>query len=330
MINSEVILYKSDYSPFIDATINSIVDEWVVLNNHLEKQLSEWSKLVDSWALSINNTTSKDSLTLSILVARNILSNIYSSNVKSANLLCNLWASTKIYTKMINLNDDWKLNLINSNPAYEEEINTYKQPGVPEGTCINNNIDLVELELSIQNSFDLIKDTSLRIRNAVQYAMSTFIPLNLPPGMENGSCISFTSRNAPGAVFISMTPVILLAESIVHESVHNIVYNANRLIEFVKPTNTNKLLKSPLRDDARPIYGILHQAIVLHYLVEFYCELINNSDNENVKRNAKSIEKRMNQLQKDLKMSLETLSNNKEELLDHGQNLVNDMKQTIT
>ena len=38
----------------------------------------------------------------------------------------------------------------------------------------------------------------------------------------------------------------------------------------------------------------------------------------------------MNQLQKDLKMSLETLSNNKEELLDHGQNLVNDMKQTIT
>ena len=85
-----------------------------------------------------------------------------------------------------------------------------------------------------------------------------------------------------------------------------------------------------MRDDARPIYGILHQAIVLHYLVEFYCELINNSDNENVKRNAQSIEKRKNQLQKDLKMSLETLYNNKEELLDHGQNLVNDMKQTIT
>ena len=42
---------------------------------------------------------------------------------------------------MINLNDDWKLNLINSNPAYEEEINTYKQPGVPECTCINKNID---------------------------------------------------------------------------------------------------------------------------------------------------------------------------------------------
>ena len=44
---------------------------------------------------------------------------------------------------MINIDDEWKLNIINSNPAYEQEINIFKQPDVPKGTSINTYINFL-------------------------------------------------------------------------------------------------------------------------------------------------------------------------------------------
>ena len=152
--------------------------------------------------------------------------------------------------------------------------------------------------------------------------------IDLPERMEEGLCISFTARNAPGAIFVSMTPIILLAESIIHESVHNIVYNASRLIEFVK-NDSNVLVDSPFRKDKRPIYGVLHQSIVLHYLVEFYNEIMHLTDHDNIQRNINAIKKRGKELRSDLSMSIDILSKNKSELLNEGKSLLNLMKKTM-
>ena len=64
----------------------------------------------------------------------------------------------------------------------------------------------------------------------------------------------------------------------------------------------------------------------MHYLIEFYHKILKNNDHENIKRNIKPIKKRISELQTDLDMSIKILSKNKDELLNDGQELVNEMK----
>lgn len=122
-----------------------------------------------------------------------------------------------------------------------------------------------------------------------------------------------------------MTPMppILLAESIVHECVHSVLYAASRLREVT--TEGAGLFASPLRSDLRPVSGILHQALVLDYLVDFYQGVAACEDVPSVARNREPIAKRLQQHRADRERALGVLRAEGQGLAELGADLVREM-----
>ena len=110
------------------------------------------------------------------------------------------------------------------------------------------------------------------------------------PQMEEGQCISLASKMVPGLIYVSLAPPILLAESLVHESAH-LRFRALEEVTDLYTGGPDMRVKTPLREDLRPISGLMHQLVVLRYLAALY-EKLQTSAEETIVRQRPQVEKR--------------------------------------
>lgn len=115
-----------------------------------------------------------------------------------------------------------------------------------------------------------------------------FIDADTP--LEEGQCISMTSKMVPGLVYVSLAPPILLAESLVHESAH-LRFRALEEVTELYSDGPNMRVQTPLRTDPRPVSGLMHQLVVLRYLAALY-EKLRASAEATVARQRPQVEKR--------------------------------------
>jgi hypothetical protein len=138
------------------------------------------------------------------------------------------------------------------------------------------------------NLFDamrLIKDVDIDAFQMIKSTLKCVCPIYLITPLKRGDVISFTCDYAVGLIMYSSCPTILTAETIIHETRHNVLNSYLKINQYVKD---NKItVKTPLREDLRPLLGLLHQAYVLSGLVKFYKALLSVEqyhDMENVKK----------------------------------------------
>jgi hypothetical protein len=100
------------------------------------------------------------------------------------------------------------------------------------------------------------------------------------------SLLSSSSFGTIGSVFVSThfcnfdskeVPCLHFLDKWIHECAHNILYMASTEEEFFE-FDSSVLVKSPLRNDIRPLDGLFHQCFVLCRLVLFYMKLLENND----------------------------------------------------
>lgn len=137
-----------------------------------------------------------------------------------------------------------------------------------------------------------------------RFCSSIAIVESIPP-LEHGLCISSSSREIPGLIFISDVPILLMAESIVHESSH-LCLSSYEKQNNLYAADEYRLVDTPLRTDKRPVRGLLHQVWVLTNLVRYYRGL-RFADDAVVARNREKILKRLSLHERDLNDGLALL-----------------------
>ena len=143
------------------------------------------------------------------------------------------------------------------------------------------------------------------------------------PNLLEGQCVSLCSRTTPGIIYISSAPAILTAESIVHESAHQMLYAIAENYQLFIDENIK--IKTPLRSDLRPVSGLLHQLWVLHHLVVFYRSLLTASE-DLIERNRQKIEKRLKQHIDDLTSGCTVLEEYAHTLTSEGAQLFSEVR----
>jgi len=143
--------------------------------------------------------------------------------------------------------------------------------------------------------------------------------VNAVPELTRGQCISLCSKSVPGVVFLSAAPTILTAESVVHESAHQMLYAIEELHSLVRDEAARVV--TPLRPDARPVSGLLHQTWVLWHLIHFY-RVIVDANNDLVKANRSQICKRLDKHMQDYHTGYGILCENREALTPRGEAFV--------
>jgi HEXXH motif-containing protein len=216
--------------------------------------------------------------------------------------------------------------VIETDPVFAEEARDLSNPDVSRTLDLCEGMSPQDTKL-LETAIELINLANGRCREVVSVGLDTLAILELPPNMPAGSCISFTSRSAPGAIFLTMTAPILLAESIVHEAVHNVLYTATRLSQVT--LGGRKMLRSPLRKDLRPLEGVIHQAVVLDYLCEFYDRILQYPSIDSVSRNISQITKRLYKCREDKQMALTEIYEVADDLGPLGLEIVGMMHRRI-
>jgi hypothetical protein len=100
----------------------------------------------------------------------------------------------------------------------------------------------------------------------VKYFSPSVFPVASPSRMEN---ISVSSEFFPGWIVVSLDTPLYMAESLVHEASHNLLYALSRDFQFVNP-NCHHYFYSPWRPDPRPPGGLLHACFVFCNVIEMY------------------------------------------------------------
>jgi HEXXH motif-containing protein len=306
-ISAYNILFAANDNAFSAECFHALSSEWEALNSYLTKELEKWPGLAEKWELNAiaNDARQWKNLALPVLTAHKIVSSLQSKTASIANDKCVKWESATVLKKEISVPGLAEVTMNMANPAFDEESELMSHPDMPASTAIDKNATLSSTKNSLLEAFSMITNASQRSVDVVTAGLSNIVVLELPANMPEGECISFTSRSSPGTVFLSNMPPILFAESLIHESAHNVLYSACRLREIT--SDDHSLHSSPLRPDPRPISGIIHQVLVLHYLVDFYKGLRECTDIPKVKRNERQIEKRYKKLDSELKQGVETL-----------------------
>lgn len=138
-----------------------------------------------------------------------------------------------------------------------------------------------------------------------------FISAN--PRIDEGQCISLTSKTVPGMAYASSMPSILLTESLVHESVH-LRFRAIEEVKDLYARGIDSRVATPLRTDLRSVSGLMHQLVVLRYLCSLY-EMLVVSEDATIARQRPQVEKRFHVHTQDL---------------DAGKRMARDVKNTLT
>ncbi len=314
----------------MDACRKAALQEWEVLDGYLGRTLDAWGPLAEHWDLrtQARRESSWKTLALPISASHLVVSRLQGVARDSADELCMSWMGSPIIMMGRTHEIAGVVTVTAAHPCLAEEVKAMHHPEIGTELKLEQDCSLDEFHSNLAEALSLIGQHSERGREAVSAGLSYLAVLEKPPGLKEGGCISFTSRSAPGVVFLTPMPPILLAESIVHEAVHGVLYAATRIARV--HAEHPGLLESPLRPDPRPAEGLVHQALVLSYLADFFEGLSNSEDNDRVTRNAKQIEKRLHQHRSDLEQALATLDANGEMLTELGKSLVARIKKKYT
>lgn len=147
-------------------------------------------------------------------------------------------------------------------------------------------------------------------------SVSAIVPLELEPPLEPGKCVSLSIAAAPGVVLLTMIPIILLSETLLHEAAHCRLSAAESLAKLWVSSGVR--VASPLRPDPRPIAGLYHQAYVVMWLSRYYCLLREATQERVIQRNRRQIDKRIEKLTSGLRTAVSTLRGNVSELTPLG------------
>lgn len=156
-------------------------------------------------------------------------------------------------------------------------------------------------------------------------SVTAIAPLGLDPQLEDGKCFSMSIGTSPGLVLLTVTPVILLAETLLHESAHNRLSAVDGIKRLWRSGSVR--VKSPLRTDARPISGLYHQAYVLFNLCRYHALLREISGDIAIEKNRRQIDKRIAEFTFGLNAAIETLRANEKELTPFGLMVLDAMMQ---
>lgn len=305
---------------FVQRCQHVVQEEWRALNQHLSGVDKSWGQLVASWGLDgeVRGIQWK-SFAIPLLVARRSLAMLSKGETSSVALQWEEWRAAPIHLRRHPGFTEVDLHIVEAHPVFAAEASDLSHPDV------GMKVDLVG---ALPPQFGALLDTAVslidlvggRCRDAVATGFGTLVVLELPPASPTGACISFTSRAAPGAIFLTLTAPILLAESLVHESVHNVLYAATRLSPVSLGGRT--MLKSPLRRDPRPLEGVVHQALVLDYLCELYEGLLRHPTIDPVSRNIPQITQRLATCREDRNAALHAINGVEHDLGPLGRELV--------
>jgi hypothetical protein len=129
---------------------------------------------------------------------------------------------------------------------------------------------------TLENALKIVKENDEAHYQMLELYLDCISPVYLKNPLVKGNVISFTSNYSTGLIAYSHCPKILTAETLIHETRHNVLFN---LMEKTPLFVDNSILvKTPLRDDLRPLSGLFHQAFVLCGLSRFYSKLLLNSE----------------------------------------------------
>lgn len=92
-------------------------------------------------------------------------------------------------------------------------------------------------------------------------------------GVTGTPAKNFSVRKIPLVIFlnresVSRDEVDILAQRLVHETGHQVLNLADRFVPLTMPSD--RVVKSPLRIDLRPIPGVIHQAFALTRMVGYW------------------------------------------------------------
>ena len=158
-------------------------------------------------------------------------------------------------------------------------------------------------------------------------SVSAIAPHQLAPPLEAGKCVSLSIAAAPGVVLLTMIPIILLSETLLHEAAHCRLSAIEDLIPLWVSSGVR--VKSPLRPDPRPIAGLFHQTYVLFWVSHYFRRLSDATQEPVVQRNQRQIDKRIGELSAGFQDAVATLGANQKELTPLGERLVAEMASRV-
>jgi hypothetical protein len=164
------------------------------------------------------------------------------------------------------------------NIVYSRFVSDYSFPGGLRATPLagpryedqlhKSNISSVETAISI------LGDCWEFGMSLVKYFSPSVFPVLSPSRKEN---ISVSSEFFPGWIVVSLDTPIYMAECLIHEASHNLLYALGRDCQFVNP-NCQDLFYSPWRPDPRPPGGLLHACFVFCNVIEMYYHISRQED----------------------------------------------------
>lgn len=107
----------------------------------------------------------------------------------------------------------------------------------------------------------------------VRSRTQVIVPLRQLSGEHSSSSSAST---LPGVVFLTLHNELQAIEALVHESAHQHLFMAEVTSALVDPHHTS-IYKSPLRDDPRPLRGVLLACHALAYIAAFYTDALQAS-----------------------------------------------------
>jgi HEXXH motif-containing protein len=113
-------------------------------------------------------------------------------------------------------------------------------------------------------------------------------------------------------VFLTLHNELQAIEALVHESAHQHLFMAEATSALVDPRHTS-VYKSPLRDDPRPLRGVLLACHALAYIAAFYTDALNGSVSA-----ARRVEVHLSATRKKLTEALDILLANRQHLTAEG------------
>jgi len=216
------------------------------------------------------------------------------------------------------------LDLPADHPTIRSDLRTVAHPSIAGATLSGLEPSQIGQEVAdtILGALAHIDRASPELMAMVRSHCGALCLLGAAPELERGTCVSLTSKLIPGIVYVSPVPVILMAESILHESAHLCLACAERRESLY--VDSARRIMTPLRPDPRPISGLMHQVWVLLHLEAFYRALL-KEPTEAVVRNLGPVEKRLALHSEGLAQGLSVLRSVNDGLTPAGTDLVDAM-----
>lgn len=121
---------------------------------------------------------------------------------------------------------------------------------------------------TLSETFAFLRDVWPEIASGISTALRTIVPVASP---APGRSISCAAPCFSGAIITSLDSPVYMAESLIHEFSHNVLYAVmDQYGILAADCPQDAAYYSPWRQDARPLAGVLHAVYVFERVAEYY------------------------------------------------------------